>query len=225
VGQSNAPKNSEEPCAQEPFPRLLRGDLDEWCPPKSDSTEVCPNVVCYNHRDGQDEPDEAFQDVVDDEMRLSHDQEQSHVGPGELRELELVVALLQRVDEEDEANNVQHERDEPVVCCQGKQDAVHQQDVLEIVYHALAVQKVHGRPEKVPVQRLCEAEAAGSARHVRNGDDLLEGYNLYRGDDDDNVDVAGAEEREEGSNHDERPNGPRYEVGLLLLVLGLFGRI
>jgi hypothetical protein len=36
-------------------------------------------------------------------VRLANDEEESHVGPGKLGELKLVVALLQREDEEDEA--------------------------------------------------------------------------------------------------------------------------
>ena len=36
-------------------------------------------------------------------MRLYHNQVERHVGPCELCELELVVSLLERADEEDEA--------------------------------------------------------------------------------------------------------------------------
>ena len=42
---------------------------------------------------------------------------------------------------------------------QGQQNAVNEQDVLEVVDDALAVQKVHGGAEEVPVQRLGEAQA------------------------------------------------------------------
>ena len=89
-----------------------------------------------------------------------------------------------------------------MVGCQGKQQAVHHQDVLEVVYHTLAVQEVHGSAQEVPVERLGEAQTAGLARHVRNCNDLLERYDLHRGDDDNDEEVAGAEGPEEARNHD-----------------------
>ena len=93
--------------------------------------------------------------------------------------------------------------------------------MLEVVDDALAVQKVHGGAEEVPVQRLGEAQAAGLARHVRNSNDLLEGDDLHGGDDDDDEQVAGAEGPEEAGDHDQRPYGARDEVCLFLLVLAL----
>lgn len=95
--------------------------------------------------------------------------------------------------------------------------------MLEVVDDALAVQEVHGSAEEVPVERLGEAQAAGLARHVCDGDDFLEGDDLHGGDDDDDVEVAGAEGPEEAGYHDEGPCGPRDEVCLFLLVLGLLG--
>jgi hypothetical protein len=92
--------------------------------------------------------------------------------------------------------------------------------VLEVVDDALAVEKVHGGTEEVPVQRLGEAQAARLAGHIGDCDDLLERYDLDSGDDDDDVDVAGAQDPEEAKNHHEGPYGACYEVCLLLLVLG-----
>lgn len=100
---TNTVQNGEEPRAEEAFPCLLGRDLDQGGSAKGDAAEVGPDVVGNDHGNGQDEPDEALEDVVNDEMRLSNNQEKGHVGPGELRELELVVALLQGGDEEDEA--------------------------------------------------------------------------------------------------------------------------
>jgi hypothetical protein len=224
VGQSNAPKDSEEPGAQEAFPGLLRRDLDERCPSKGDTAKVCKYVVRYHHRHRQDEPYEALEDIVNHKVGLSDDQEESHMRPCKLGELELIMALLQRIYEEDEADDVEHKGDEAVVGGQRKQDTVDQQDVLEVIDDAFAVQKVHGGAEKVPVQRLGEAQATGPARHVRNGNDLLEGYDLDGGDYDDDVDVTGAEDPEEAQDHDEGPYGARNEVCLFLFVFGLLQR-
>jgi len=94
MGQANAPEHCEEPSAQEAFPRLLWRDLDQRRPPKRNTTEVGKNVVGNDHGDGQDEPNEPFENVVDDKMRLAHDEEERHVGPGKLGELKFVVSFL-----------------------------------------------------------------------------------------------------------------------------------
>lgn len=106
---------------------------------------------------------------------------------------------------------------------QGQQDPVDEQNVLEVVDDALAVQKVHGGAEEVPVQRLGEAQAAGLAGDVGYRNDLLEADDLDGGDDGDDVEVAGAEGEEEAADHDQRPGGAHDEVCLLLLILGLLG--
>ena len=110
-----------------------------------------------------------------------------------------------------------------MVSCQGKQDPVDEQNVLEIVDDAFAVQEVHGSAEEVPVQGFGEAQAAGLAGDVGYRNDLLEADDLDGGDDDDDVQVAGAEGEEEASDHDEGPCCAHDEVGLLLLVLALLG--
>ena len=120
-------------------------------------------------------------------------------------------------------NDVQHEGDEAVVGGQGQQNPINQQDVLEVVDDALAVQKVHGGAEEVPVQRLGEAQAAGLAGDVGYRNDLLEADDLDGGDDHDDVEVAGAEGKEEAPDHDQRPGCAHDEVGLLLLILALLG--
>jgi hypothetical protein len=103
MGDDNAPDNGEKPGTQETLPCLFRRDLNQRCSSEGNAAEVSKDVVCDNHRYGQNEPDEALKDVVDDEVRLSDDEEEGHMSPGELGELELVVALLQGEDEEDEA--------------------------------------------------------------------------------------------------------------------------
>ena len=103
VGKDNTPKDGKKPRAKKSFPRFLGGNLDQWRASKGDATEIGKNVICNNHGGRQYEPDKALEDVVDDEVRLADDQEERHVGPGELGELELVVALLQGGDKKDEA--------------------------------------------------------------------------------------------------------------------------
>lgn len=142
------------------FHRLLWRDLDELGPAKCNTAHVGKDVVDDDQAHGQEEPDHALKDVVHDEVSLHHDQVQSHVGPGELGELESVVAFLEGSNEEDEAwkqsawsytvlmlhltNNVKHKTDEPMMRCKREQHAINQDNMLKVVNHTLPVQKVHG---------------------------------------------------------------------------------
>lgn len=71
--------------------------------PKGDAADVGEDVVGDDQGSRQEEPDHAFEDAVHDEVCLDIDEVESHVGPGELGELEAIVPLLQRTDEENEA--------------------------------------------------------------------------------------------------------------------------
>lgn len=201
VGHGEAEQNCENPSTNEAYVKLVNAlqrtcsvlthtfdcllwaDLDQLGATEGDTADVCEDVVCDYQADRQEEPDHAFKDIVHDEVRLHDDQVKSHVGPSELGELELVVTLLKRANEEDETwkmlvhilsksylycsrkihtHDVKHERDKAVVCRKRKEHFVHQDDVLEVVDHTLAVKEVHGRSKEVPIEGLGEAQAACS---------------------------------------------------------------
>lgn len=103
MSETPAPKDGEEPCAEEALPRLLRRDLDQRSAAESDATKIGEDVVDYDESDWKEEPNEALEDVVDHKVRLAYDEEERHVGPSELAELESVLPFLQGRDEEDEA--------------------------------------------------------------------------------------------------------------------------
>lgn len=71
--------------------------------------------------------------------------------------------------------------------------------MLEVVYDAFAVKKIHGGSQPVPVETLGRSKGSGSARDICNGYDLLEGNYLNHGDDDDDVDVAHEKGGKEGA--------------------------
>ena len=103
VGEEDAEDDGTDPGTDEAFDGLFGGELDELGPAKGDSTYVGEDVVCDDERGWEDEPDHALEDIVHDEMGLYHYQVKSHMCPGELGELEAVVALLEGANEEDEA--------------------------------------------------------------------------------------------------------------------------
>lgn len=103
-----------------------------------------------------------------------------------------------------------------------QQHPINQHNMLEIVNNTLAVQEVHCRAQKVPIQRLGEAQPTRTTPDIGNGNDLLEGNNLHRRDDDDHVNVAREHAAEEDTNHDECPYRAGYKGLLLLVVGGLF---
>lgn len=93
--------------------------------------------------------------------------------------------------------------------------------MLEVIDDALAVEKVHCRPQPIPIECLCEAQLASAAGYVGDCNDFLEGYDLYSGDDHDDVDVPSEHGAEEDAYHDKCPYRPRDERLLFLLVIAL----
>lgn len=166
VGETKSKDDGEDPSTNKAFDGLFRTDLDELGTSKGDTTDVSKNVVGDDQGSGEEEPDHALEDVVHDEMGLDDNEVESHVGPGKLLELELVVALFERDNKEDEADNVEHEADEAVVGRKRQEDLVNEDNVLEVVDDAFAVEKVHGGAEEVPVQSLCKTQLASPAGDV-----------------------------------------------------------
>lgn len=243
VRQGVAKDDGEDPSANKTFDGLLGRKLDELSAAKGDAADVGENIVGDDQGGRQEEPDQAFQNVVHDEVGFDHNNKERHVRPSKLGELELELPAFEGAHKEDEAfenerqyegpptswtlaaprltNNIEHEADEAVVSGQGQQHLVHKDNMLKVVDDALPVQEVHGGGKPVPVQALGGAELAGSGGDARDGDDLLEGDDLDDGDDEDDVYVAHEEGGEEATDHEQRPYCPRYEVLLLLLVVVL----
>lgn len=94
--------------------------------------------------------------------------------------------------------------------------------MLEVVNDALAVEEVHGHPEEVPVQGLCESQTSRPARHVYDADNLFEGHDLDGGYDDDDVDVPGEQGAQKHADHDKGPYCAGDECLLLLLEFRRF---
>jgi hypothetical protein len=101
IGQTNTENDGEEPRAEETLPRLLWRNLDQRRAAEGNTTDIRKDVVCDDHGNRQEEPDHPLENVVDDKMSLAHNQEEGHVSPGKLCELELVMPLLERANEED----------------------------------------------------------------------------------------------------------------------------
>jgi len=103
-----------------------------------------------------------------------------------------------------------------------QQYAIYHHNMLKVIDNALAVQKVHGCPQKVPVQGLCESQTARPTWHVHYADDLLEGDNLQNGDEHYYIEVAGEEAEEEAANHYKGPYCTSDEGFLLFFEIGLW---
>ena len=166
IREAKCKDDGEDPGANEAFDSLFGTDFDELSTAKGDTTDVGKDIVGDDQSSREEEPDHALENVVHDEVGLDDNQVESHMGPGELLELELVVALFQRDDEKDEAHDIEHETDETMVGSKGQEDLVDQDNMLEVVDDALAVEEVHGRTQEIPVECLCEAQLTGSAWDV-----------------------------------------------------------
>lgn len=247
VGHEVAEDNSANPCAEETFNGLLGGKLDQLGATKGDTADVGEDIVGNDQRGGKEEPDHALEDVVHDEVGLDHNQIQCHVCPSKLGELESVVALLERSDKEHESyrnqlayantkmkkqgvvsicpltHDVESKANESVVRGQREQHLVDEEDVLEVVDDTLSVQEIHCCREEIPIQGLGEAEVLLLAGDVGDGNDFLEGDNLDRGDQTNDIDVTGEHGDEKAGDHHESPYRAGNEGLLLFLVFGLNG--
>lgn len=103
AGEQHGKHDRHDPSAYETLDRLLGRQLDELRATKGDTADVGEDVIGNNEGGGQEEPDHAFEDVVHNEVGLADDEVKGHMRPGEVGKLELVVAGLERRDEEDKA--------------------------------------------------------------------------------------------------------------------------
>lgn len=98
--------------------------------------------------------------------------------------------MLPQMQPEALTHDVESETNESMVRCQRQQHFIHQQDMLEVIDHALSVKKVHGCGEEIPVQRLGEAEILLLTGHIGDSDNFLEGNDLNGSHDSDDIDMA-----------------------------------
>ena len=61
---------SADECTNKALDGLLGGKTDEWGPAHGDTTDVCPAVVADDERGGNPEPDQSFQNVIDDKVAV-----------------------------------------------------------------------------------------------------------------------------------------------------------
>lgn len=103
AAEDNAEDDGHDPRTNKSFHRLLGRELDELSATESNTADVGPDIVGDDQGGGEEEPDHALEDVVHDEMGLHNDEVESHMRPGKVGELELVVSSLERGDEKNEA--------------------------------------------------------------------------------------------------------------------------
>jgi len=71
-----------------------------------------------------------------------------------------------RTEQGAHTHDIEHEADESVVRGKGQENLVNQDNVLEVINDTLAVQKVHGGAQKVPIERLGQAQFTGPAGDI-----------------------------------------------------------
>jgi hypothetical protein len=103
ITYQHAKDNGHDPATNEPLDRLLGRKFDQRRFAPEEPKDVGPDIVSNDKGTWEEKPDETLKDVVDDKMALANDQQQRHVCPCELGELEAIVTLLQVSNEEDKA--------------------------------------------------------------------------------------------------------------------------
>ena len=76
-------------------------------------------------------PEYLLENVVDDQITLSDNNQQSHVSPGKERELLHVVAFNQWEDKPDKADDVEWKRNEAMVFNHATQEFLEKNDILD----------------------------------------------------------------------------------------------
>lgn len=66
----DAENNRTPESSNESFHGLLWGEFDEWSATEGNPPDVCENIVANNQRSRYPEPDQAFQNIIHDEMAV-----------------------------------------------------------------------------------------------------------------------------------------------------------
>ena len=72
VSHANSKDNGKNPSSHKALHCLFWRQFDELCPAKRDAANIGEDIVANDQRDGQEEPDHSFKNVIHDEMRLDH---------------------------------------------------------------------------------------------------------------------------------------------------------
>lgn len=105
-----------------------------------------------------------------------------------------------------------------MMCCERKEDLVHEEDVFEIVYDTFSIEKVHCGCEEVPIDGPGVRQIPRLRWYLSNGNNFFEGDHLNSGNDHEDVDVSGKHGCEEASNHSKGPYRSGNEGCLFLLI-------
>ena len=80
----HAKDDGHDPATNKSLDSFLGRQLDKGSLAPEESENVRPDIVGNDERDGQEEPDQTFKDVVDNEVRLADNQQERHMGPCKL---------------------------------------------------------------------------------------------------------------------------------------------
>ena len=201
-GQHEAEYDGGEGAADEALPGLLGRQLDQPGASKKKAEHVGHDVIADDERDGQQEPDEALEHVLDHEIRLGHDEQKGQVRVAEQRELLEIVGLLQREHEGDEAGRVERERDEAVVGDEGRQKVAASQQQRKLFDQTLAVQVVVGSDQKVPADGAKPGQMMRFVDKVADGDYFVKAFDLNGQNEYGDGQRAQVDHEREGEYHD-----------------------
>ena len=68
VSQSKTHHNSCKTTTNKSFPSFLRAQLDQWGSAHEKTKDIGHDIIDDDHHDRHDEPDEALEHVLDDEV-------------------------------------------------------------------------------------------------------------------------------------------------------------
>ena len=155
--------------------------MDEL-PTARHAAEVGHRVVDNDERDGEEEPEEAVQDVRRERVHLHHRDDRDRDRPGELAHLVLVVPRAEREDSEGEHEGVHGDGAKLDVREHQREDPRPDQRVSVRLEERVAVRVGKARPEPAPLARAEHRHLLEGAARVAHVDELAEDRDLYQQD-------------------------------------------
>eukprot|EP01139_Manchomonas_bermudensis_P000861 Amastigsp_a1004_210.p2 type:complete len:165 gc:universal Amastigsp_a1004_210:780-286(-) len=141
--------------------------------------DVRHDVVGKDKGRGEEEPEHACKEVLNDKDVREDDKENRHVRPSKLRKLVLVVALTKRDNEHHKPDAIKGERNERVVVEEPARDAHH---ARHVVCGRGAVDSIERHAKEVPLLHTEQREMLLVLPQVPNGHNLVERHELQQAD-------------------------------------------
>mmetsp|Transcript_10025 Transcript_10025/g.21920 ORF Transcript_10025/g.21920 Transcript_10025/m.21920 type:complete len:343 (+) Transcript_10025:816-1844(+) len=218
--------NGEKPGAQKAFPRLVgaerqKGSAYEFAS-QGHAAGVGHDIIDNDQTDGQDEPNQAVENIVHDILQLPHGQTQDHNGPTQLIDLKANMTGLQRGNGQHQRGGIQHKGQRSRVL-DVAQKLVQLGIVLKRVADKVAVGVKNGHGEPGPLRGAKEGNGI-ALNHVvmfivPDANEFEKEQRFNERHEEANVQMTGVQNAAKGHKHGQAQDGALEYFGTPRFVL------